>query len=134
MESENNIKIKVGARIKFLRNELGLTQEQLANKLPNVKGKSSIANYENGSNLPSDEVKLKMCEIFNCSLDYLMCKSDIRNPEEVDNTKINVAFSSGYDGLNETNQNIINATIAGLLAKQKEEEKHKNNKENKKEK
>lgn len=129
MESENNIKIKVGARIKFLRNELGLTQEQLANKLPNVKGKSSIANYENGSNLPSDEVKLKMCEIFNCSLDYLMCKSDIRNPEEIDNSKINVAFSSGYDGLNETNQNIINATIAGLLAKQKEEE-NKNKKEN----
>lgn len=95
MESENNIKIKVGARIKFLRNELGLTQEQLANKLPNVKGKSSIANYENGSNLPSDEVKLKMCEIFNCSLDYLMCKSDIRNPEEI--KKVPFANAGGLD-------------------------------------
>lgn len=93
MESENNMKIKIGARIKFLRNELGITQEQLANKLPNVKGKSSIANYENGSNLPSDEVKLKMCEIFNCSLDYLMCKSDIRNPEKLDTDKINIGLS-----------------------------------------
>lgn len=81
MENENDIKIKVGARIKYLRNEIGLTQEQLANQLPNVKGKSSIANYENGSNFPSDEVKLKLCEIFNCTLDYLMCKSDIRNPQ-----------------------------------------------------
>ena len=101
MKSENNIKIKVGSRIKFLRNELGLTQEQLANKLPNVKGKSSIANYENGSNLPSDEVKLKMCEIFNCSLDYLMCKSDIRNPEEIKNLKFANSGGLNTKGLDE---------------------------------
>ena len=82
--SDDNIKLKIGNRIKELRLELRLTQEELANKITSVKGKSSIANYENGSNLPSDEVKLKMCEIFNCSLDYLMCKSDIRNPETVD--------------------------------------------------
>ena len=42
MKNEMDMKIKIGARIKFLRTELGLTQEQLANKLPNVKGKSSI--------------------------------------------------------------------------------------------
>lgn len=103
MENENNIKIKIGARIKFLRNEIGLTQEQLANKLTNVKGKSSIANYENGSNLPSDEVKLKMCEIFNCSLDYLMCKSDIRNPEE----KYTYAYHKETEGL--TDEEIVDA-------------------------
>lgn len=79
---EIDLKKQIGARIKQLRTELNLTQEQLANKLESVKGKSSIANYENGSNLPSDEVKLQMCNIFNCSLDYLLCKSDIRNPEE----------------------------------------------------
>ena len=130
MENENNIKLKVGARIKFLRNEIGLTQEQLANKLTNVKGKSSIANYENGSNLPSDEVKLKMCEIFNCSLDYLMCKSDIRNPEEVDENKLNVAFSSGFDGLNDTNKNIINNIISTL--KDQQDKESENKKENEK--
>lgn len=111
MESENNIKIKVGARIKFLRNELGLTQEQLANKLPNVKGKSSIANYENGSNLPSDEVKLKMCEIFNCSLDYLMCKTDIRNPgkqiDEVLNEAMIGMSKKDYEKLTETQKKQI---------------------------
>lgn len=122
MENENNIKIKVGARIKFLRNEIGLTQEQLANKLTNVKGKSSIANYENGSNLPSDEVKLKMCEIFNCTLDYLMCKSDIRNPQKIDINDMDIAFASGIKGLNKENQEIAKNIIEGLLAKQKNEE------------
>ena len=100
MENDNNIKIKVGARIKFLRNEIGLTQEQLANKLPNVKGKSSIANYENGSNFPSDEVKLKMCEIFNCSLDYLMCKTDIKNYDK-DEQEFRFAYHKEMEGLTE---------------------------------
>lgn len=130
MKNEIDIKIKIGARIRFLRIESGLTQEQLANQLPNVKGKSSIANYENGSNFPSDEVKLKLCEIFNCSLDYLMCKSDIRNPEKVDENKLNVAFSSGFDGLNETNKQIAISNVQLLLAKQELEE-GKNDKEKK---
>jgi transcriptional regulator with XRE-family HTH domain len=124
MENENNIKIKIGARIRFLRTELGLTQEQLANKLTNVKGKSSIANYENGSNLPSDEVKLKMCEIFNCSLDYLMCKSDVRNPEKVNINDADVAFASGVKALNETNKMIIKNTLEALLAKQEQDNKN----------
>lgn len=101
MKNEIDMKIKIGARIKFLRTELGLTQEQLANKLPSVKGKSSIANYENGSNLPGDEVKLKLCEIFKCSLDYLMCKSDIRNPEDKIKQEFEFAYHKEIEGLTE---------------------------------
>lgn len=89
---EINLK-KIGNRIKDLRLEAGLTQEELANKIVIVKGKSSIANYENGNNLPGDEVKLIMCKIFNCSLDYLMCKTDIRNQEKIDTDKINIGLS-----------------------------------------
>ena len=119
-------------RIKQLREENNITQIQLAKKLN--KTQQTISLYENGTNEPDIDGYIILSKIFNCSIEYIAGKSDIRNPEEVKNSKINVAFSSGYDGLNETNQNIINATIAGLLAKQKEEEKHKNNKENKKEK
>lgn len=88
--NEDDLK-KIGLRIKNLRLEQKLTQEELAFKIATVKGKSSIANYENGSNLPSDEVKLKMCEIFNCSLDYLMCKSDVRNPEKAKEDPLGLA-------------------------------------------
>lgn len=121
MEEITNKKA-IGSRIKQLRLELDLTQEQLANKLINVKGKSSIANYENGSNLPSDEVKLQMCDIFNCSLDYLMCKSDIRNQKEVKIDDIDIAFASGIKGLNDENKAVAKSIIDSLLAKQKMEE------------
>lgn len=71
MEGKNSI----GNRIKHLRESNGYTQKKLATKL-GLKGETAIANYEAGYSIPKDEVKLKMCEIFNCTLDYLMCKSD----------------------------------------------------------
>lgn len=119
--------MKFGNILKKIRQDNNMTQEELAKKINTSR--SNIANYENNKNMPSIDILNKLSKLFNVSTDYLLGKSDIRNPEEIDNSKINVAFSSGYDGLNETNQNIINATIAGLLAKQKEEE-NKNKKEN----
>lgn len=113
-------------RIKLLREEQGLTQQELADKLDGAK--STIAMYEKGDRKPSLEILVKLSEIFNCSIDYILCKSDIRNPGKVDENKLNVAFSSGFNGLNDTNKNIITATISGLLAKQKEDEKKDNNK------
>lgn len=67
-------------RIKILREEIGYTQQGLADKLGGAK--STIAMYENETRKPSMEVLIKLSEIFNCSIDYLLGKSDIRNPKE----------------------------------------------------
>lgn len=66
-------------RIKLLRNEFNMTQQDLATKLNLVKG--SIAMYENETRKPSMEVLIRLSEIFNCSIDYLLGKSDIKNPD-----------------------------------------------------
>ena len=70
----------LGKRIELERTRLGLNQMELAKKL-NLSSSASISQYESGDRFPSDDIKLKMCELFNCSLDYLMGKSDTRNPE-----------------------------------------------------
>ncbi len=114
-------KIMVGNRIKKLRKELKLTQEELALKL-GLKGKSSIANYEKGMISPSDDIKLQMSKLFNCSIDYLMGLSDIRNSEKVNVEHLDIAFATGIKGLNKENQEIAKNIIEGLLAKQKSEE------------
>lgn len=67
-------------RIKNLREELNMTQQELADKLEGAK--STIAMYEKGDRKPSLEVLVKLSEIFNCSIDYILCKSNIRNPEK----------------------------------------------------
>ncbi len=114
-------KIIVGNRIKTLRKELNLTQEELALKL-GLKGKSSIANYEKGSICPSDDIKLQMSKLFNCSIDYLMGNSNIRNSSKINMDNLDIAFASGIKGLNKENQEIAKNIIEGLLAKQKNEE------------
>ena len=95
---ENNI---LGKRIELERNKLGLNQIELAKKL-NLSSSASISQYESGDRIPSDDIKLKMCELFDCTLDYLLGKSDIRNPEEY-----NFAYHKETEGL--TDEEIADA-------------------------
>lgn len=110
-------------RIKKLREEFGYTQQDLADKLSASKG--VIGLYENELRKPSLDVLVKLSEIFNCSIDYILCKTDIRNTEIIDADEIDVAFSSGFKGLNETNKMIIKNTLEALLAKQEKDEEDK---------
>ncbi len=112
-------------RLKFLRNEKGESLEKIAKQL-NVTIQT-ISNYENEKRDMTPDTIIKLAEYFGVSTDYLLGKSDIRNPEQINMDKVNVAFSSGFDGLNETNKTIIQSTIDGLLAKQKLDEENMEN-------
>ncbi len=68
-----------GNNLKKIRQENNLTQEELAKKINTSR--SNIANYENDKNMPSIDILNKLSETFNCSTDYLLGKSDIKNPE-----------------------------------------------------
>lgn len=107
-------------RIKQLREEFKITQIQLAQKLN--KTQQTISLYENGTNEPDIDGYIVLSKIFNCSIEYIAGKSDIRNPEKVNTNEIDVAFSSGFKGLNETNKMIIKNTLEALLAKQEKDE------------
>ena len=69
----------LGTRIKLLREELGLKQEELAKKL--AVSPSAIGMYERNLREPNNELILKIANFFNVSVDYLLGKSDIRNPD-----------------------------------------------------
>lgn len=57
----------IAKRIKTLREEHGLTQEQLAKELS--ISRNAISNYENGVRRPDLDLVTKMCDIFNVTLD-----------------------------------------------------------------
>ncbi len=88
-----------GNNLKKIRQEHDMTQEELAKKINTSR--SNIANYENDKNMPSIEVLNKLSEILNCSTDYLLGKSDIRNPEKKDNDLLDLA-SMGFNADNYT--------------------------------
>lgn len=85
-------------RIKFLREELNMTQQELANKINGAK--STIAMYEKEDRKPSMEVLLKLSEIFDCSIDYLLCKTDIRNYDK-DEQEFRYAYHKEIEGMSE---------------------------------
>ena len=86
-------------RLKFLRNEKKEGLEKIANYL-NVTVQT-ISNYENEKRDMAPDTIIKLANYFNVSTDYLLGKSDIRNPEELKN--IPFANAGGLDtkGLDE---------------------------------
>ena len=63
-------------RLRDLRRESGLTAEQLGT-LVGVS-RFSISHFESGRNEPSLDVCHKFCEVFKCSMDYLLGFTDQR--------------------------------------------------------
>ena len=64
-------------RIKQLRDEYKMTQLQLAQKMN--KTQQTISLYENGTNEPDLDGYILLSKLFNCSVEYIAGKSDIRN-------------------------------------------------------
>ncbi|QIB26281.1 helix-turn-helix domain-containing protein [Caloranaerobacter azorensis] len=70
----------IGDIIKRLRKDNNLTQDELANKL-NIS-RSTIGMIETNKREPSNELLVKIANFFNVSIDYLLGRTDIRNPEK----------------------------------------------------
>jgi transcriptional regulator with XRE-family HTH domain len=68
----------LGERLKKLRIDKKLTQEQLGEKI-NVT-KVSISGYENGNRSPDTETLQRLANYFNVSTDYLLGRTDNPNP------------------------------------------------------
>lgn len=110
-------------RLKELRIEKGLLQSDIA-KIIN-KGERTVGFYETGERDMNTETLAILSDFFNVSIDYLLGKTDIRNPGKVNIDDADIAFVSGVKGLNETNKMIIKNTLEALLAKQEKDNEEK---------
>lgn len=75
-----------GKRLKELREEYN---EVAAEKLTGAKlgealgvSKQSVSKWENGLSYPDFDTIIKLSEIFNVSTDYLLGRTDIKNPSD----------------------------------------------------
>lgn len=69
----------IGEKLKKLRNENNLTQEQFAEMLH--VSRQSVSKWELNSVYPDTEKLIKICKLFNCSLDNLL-KDEIESMNE----------------------------------------------------
>jgi len=72
----------LGDRLRRLREEQGVTQEQLG-KVLNVK-KAAVSKYETGYTVPDADTLKKLADFFNVSADYLLGRTDDPRPEKDD--------------------------------------------------
>ena len=61
-------------RLRELRTERGLLQEQVAGMIGVIK--STISTYENGTRQPSLEILVRLANLYHVSTDYLLGKTD----------------------------------------------------------
>ena len=62
--------VDFGKRLKKLRNEKGLTQQQVADRV--WVSKAVVSSYEIGTRAPSYEVLIKLAKLFGVSTDFLL--------------------------------------------------------------
>ena len=109
--------VKVNENIRFLRKKKGWTQEKFSKKI-GIK-RSLVGAYEEGRSDPRLNNLLKMCEIFEISLDNIL-KKDVSNLEEdnylkPDDQKVKV-LSITVDKFGDENIELINhKASAGYL-------------------
>lgn len=82
-------------RLKELRKEFGYTQAQIGAQIG--ISQQGYASYENGKNRPDMESLIKLANIYNVSLDYLLGLTDDRN-DEMPRIPIDEIESTSYNG------------------------------------
>lgn len=80
-QETSNSPTVLGKRLRSLRKEKKLTQQDLASFI-NVTH-VSISGYESGRRSPDTDTLQKLADFFNVTTDYLLGRSDIKNPEEI---------------------------------------------------
>ena len=93
-------------RIRYCREKLGLTQAQLAEKM-NCTG-MTISRYEKGTRQLDPPSISRLCDIFECTADYLICRSSSPSASVSDEDAALLAAYHAADG------NIKNAIDALL--------------------
>lgn len=72
-----------GDRLKELREDMGLTQEQLSIRLDITR--QQLSNYETNKYQPSFDILIRISDFFNVSLDYLLCRTKQKENIIIDN-------------------------------------------------
>lgn len=98
-----------GDRLKKIRKEKEISQEDFAKKIG--VSRSSIGNYETNQNMPTAEILDKIADILECSIDYLLGKTDIRNTgkqiDDILNETMIGMSKEDYESLTETQKKQI---------------------------
>ncbi len=101
-------------RLKNLRKKVGLTQVDVAGKLG--ISQQAYASWERGVKKPTQENLVKIAQVLNVSVDYLVGNSDERT-DELDN--IELLFRMNSTGLTDEEKDIFRKELIEFMEERK---------------
>lgn len=99
--------MSIGSRIKLRREELGLTQPELA-KLVGVS-KGSIGNYESEISSPNENILIKLFSALDCDANYLYYDDISRTSDTLSSAELN--YIKKYRTLDTYGQKAVSALL-----------------------
>ncbi|MDH7578510.1 MAG: helix-turn-helix domain-containing protein [Bacillota bacterium] len=131
--------MEIGKRIKALREEKDLTQEELAERIQ--ISRSALANYESGLREPKGDILKRFAKALDTTTDYLLGETDDPRPRPITNIqqepKPSLKTKRLYDSiaraqdLPEENIDQITEALEALIKHYKEKHKDKEHREKK---
>ncbi|MBR1383452.1 MAG: helix-turn-helix transcriptional regulator [Ruminococcus sp.] len=107
-------------RIRDLREDSDLTQEQLCKKL--YMNKTTYTNYEQGKHTVPLDFAVTLAEFYDVSLDYLTGRTNRKQPDRcMELSKEELKLIQQYRSLSERSKGRHDILIAQLLEQQKDE-------------
>ena len=100
-------------RLKTLRKQVKLTQAQIAEKL-NIS-QQAYASWERGTKKPTQENLVKIAQVLNVSVDYLV--GNLEEEDELDN--IELLFRMNSKGLTEEEKEIFKRELIEFMEERK---------------
>ena len=99
-----------GDRLRSLRNDKGITGEQLG-KVLNVT-KVAVSKWESGDRTPNYDILIRIANYFDVTVDYLLGTSDFRNAKDTTEKLIKKLKKSGLISEDPTDSEIEKIIIA----------------------
>lgn len=100
-------------RIRELREEKHMTQVRLSIELE--VSQETVSAYENQRHYPSFTQLVKMSDLFHASIDYIMGRSDVRNPVLLDGNNRKDRLANLIRQLSPHQIELVLAYVQGLL-------------------
>lgn len=104
-------------RIKDLRKAMGWTQSQLGKKIN--ASKSTVSEYESERHQMDPALICTLCDIFGCTADYLLGRSDVRRTSI---TPEQDAILRAYDSLPIEIRKAVDGLLAPYMVPEKKKE------------
>ena len=111
----------IGDRIRQRRNEIGLTQKELAAKINPVTSietapHTQVAQWESGKKKPGTDALIRLCNALDCDMDYILGAIDVPRRAVYDVKEQTGLSDSAVNSLMEAKQRNYNAGLDILSA------------------